>query len=187
MLVAAIVGLPLPLLPLHLLWINLVTDGLPALALVMDPPDGDALRRAPRAPAEPMLGRPEWTQIVVTGALEAAVVLGVFAWELRANGLDTARALAFDTLVVSELLRAFAARSPTKTLGQVGLFTNLRLVAVVAASLVLQLALHQIDWLIRLFQLPAMSFAERALPLLLGLIPVTALELAKLARARTPR
>ena len=77
-------------------------------------------------------------------------------------------------------------RSPTKTVGQVGLFTNLRLVAVIAASLVLQLALHQIDWLIRLFQLPAMSFAERALPLLLGLIPVTALELAKLARARTP-
>ena len=113
--------------------------------------------------------------------------LGVFAWALRANGLDTARALAFDTLVVSELLRAFAARSPTKTLGQVGLFTNLRLVAVIAASLVLQLALHQIDWLIRLFQLPALSFAERALPLLLGLIPVTALELAKLARARKPR
>lgn len=109
-------------------------------------------------------------------------MLGVFAWELRADGVDTARALAFDTLVVSELFRAFAARSPTKTVGQLGLFTNLRLVAVIAVSVVLQLGLHQIDWLIRLFQLPAMSLTERALPLLLGLIPVSALELAKIAR-----
>jgi Ca2+-transporting ATPase len=184
MLVAALVGLPLPLLPLHLLWINLITDGLPALALVMDPPDTDALRRPPRAPAEPLLGRQEWSWIVATGALEAAVVLGVFAWELRAAGVDTARALAFDTLVVSELFRAFAARSPTKLLGQLGVFTNLRLVAVVVASLALQIALHQFAWLIGLFQLPGMSFADRALPLLLGLIPVSALELSKLARRR---
>jgi len=182
MLAAAIIGLPLPLLPLHLLWINLITDGLPALALVMDPPDADALQRPPRAPAEPMLGRPEWTRIAATGALEAVVVLGMFAWELRASGVDNARALAFDTLVVSELLRAFAARSPTKLLGQVGIFTNLRLVAVVGASLLLQIALHQIPWLIGLFQLPRMSFADRLLPALLGLIPVTALELSKLAR-----
>src|SRR6185436_13869768 len=95
MLIAAVAGLPLPLLPLHLLWINLVTDGLPALALVMDPPDPDALRHPPRPPAEPMLGRPEWTGIVSTGALEAAVILGVFGWALAREGVDVARALAF--------------------------------------------------------------------------------------------
>jgi Ca2+-transporting ATPase len=182
MLVAAIAGLPLPLLPLQLLWINLITDGLPALALVMDPPDPDALRRPPRSPEEPMLGRREWTRTLVTGALEAAVVLGVFVWTLRREGEGAARALAFDTLVVSELCRAFAARSPTRLFAQVGVFTNLRLVAVVLLSLLFQLGLHEIPWLIRLFQLPDLSLLDRVLPLLLGLVPVSALELAKIAR-----
>ena len=182
MLATAVAGLPLPLLPLHLLWINLVTDGLPALALVMDPPDPDALRRPPRAPTEPMLGRPEWRRVAATGALEAAVVLGVYVWALRNEDIGVARALAFDTLVVSELLRAFAARSPTRLFGQVGVFTNLRLVAVVVLSLVFQLGLHEIPWLLRLFQLPDLSLVDRVLPLLLGLVPVSALELAKVAR-----
>ena len=118
MLVAALVGLPLPLLPLHLLWINLVTDGLPALALVMDPADDDALRRPPRPPAEPMLGRREWRGIVLTGALEAIVTLGVFVWALRRSSLVEARDLAFNTLVFSELFRAFAARSPGRCSGR---------------------------------------------------------------------
>jgi Ca2+-transporting ATPase len=184
MLAAAVAGLPLPLLPLHLLWINLVTDGLPALALVMDPPDPDALRRPPRSPAEPMLGRREWIGITAVGALEAAIVLGVFVWALRAADIGVARALAFDTLVVSELGRAFAARSPTRLFGQVGVFTNLRLIAVVAVSLLVQFGLHAIPALARLFQLTELPPSDRVLPLVLGLVPVTAVELAKLVRRR---
>ena len=181
MLIAAIIGLPLPLLPLQLLWINLVTDGLPALALVMDPPDPDALRRPPRSPAEPMLGRREWIGIVATGALEAGLVLGVFVWTLRHEDLGAARAVAFDTLVISELLRAFAARSPTRVFAQVGVFTNLRLVAVVLLSVVFQIGLHEVPGLTRLFQLPNLPLIDRVLPLVLGLVPVSVLELRKLA------
>jgi Ca2+-transporting ATPase len=184
MLAAAVAGLPLPLLPLHLLWVNLVTDGLPALALVMDPPDPDALRRPPRSPGEAMLGRPEWVGVMAVGALEAAIVLGVFVGALRTADVGVARALAFDTLVVSELFRAFASRSPTRLFGQVGVFTNLRLVAVVAVSLLVQFSLHQLPALGRLFQLPILSAGDRLLPLLLGLVPVTAVELGKLARRR---
>jgi Ca2+-transporting ATPase len=184
MLLSAVAGLPLPLLPLHLLWINLVTDGLPALALVMDPPDPDALRRPPRPPTEPMLGRPEWEGIIAAGALEAAVVLGAFVWMLGRADVAAARALAFDTLVFSELFRAFAARSPTRLFGQVGVFTNVRLVAVVVVSLLVQVGLHQIAPLLRLFDLAERTAAGWMLSLLLGLIPVTALELAKLARRR---
>jgi len=182
MLGAGVAGLPLPLLPLHLLWINLVTDGFPALALVMDPPDGDSLKRPPRPPAEPMLGRPEWTRVVATGVLEAAVVLGVFVWGLRDGDIRLARTLAFNTLVMSELFRAFAARSSTRLFGQVGVFTNLRLVGVVLASVLVQFALHQIPGLVRLFQLSDLSASHWAVALLLGLVPVSALELAKLAR-----
>jgi Ca2+-transporting ATPase len=184
MLVAGVAGLPLPLVPLQLLWINLVTDGFPALALVMDPPDPDALRRPPRPPSEPMLGRREWTGVVLIGVMEAGVTLGVFAWALRAHGLAEARDLAFNTLVFSELFRAFAARSPVKVFWQVGVFNNLRLVGVVIASVLVQFGIHQIAALARLFQIYDLPLAGRVLPLFLGLVPVTVLELRKLARGR---
>ncbi|HEY0711272.1 MAG TPA: cation-translocating P-type ATPase, partial [Polyangia bacterium] len=102
MLGAAFAGLPVPLLPLQILWINLATDGLPALALVMDPPADDVLRRRPRSPTEPMLGRVEWRSVVITGALQAAVTLAVFAWALETRNLVEARNLAFTTLVFGE-------------------------------------------------------------------------------------
>ena len=134
MLVAALGGLPLPLLPLHLLWINVVTDGLPALALVVDPPEDDVLQRPPRHPDEPMLGRAEWRFIITTGLLQAAATLGVFVWALNARDLSEARNLAFSVLVFGELFRAFAARSTTRVFWEVGAFTNVRLLGVVVFS-----------------------------------------------------
>jgi len=182
MLGAAAAGLPLPLLPLHLLWINLVTDGLPALALVMDPPDGDILRRPPRAPAEPILGRAEWLNIAWTGILQAAVTLGVFVWALRARDPGEARNLAFSTLVFGEIFRSFASRSPTRLLWEVGAFTNLRLLGVVVASALVQIGIHHIPGLEKLFQIGELSLADCAITVALGLVPVTALELTKLAK-----
>jgi P-type Ca2+ transporter type 2C len=182
MLVAGVAGLPLPLLPLHLLWINLATDGFPALALVMDPPEEDVLRRPPRAPSEPLLARREWTNIVWTGALQAAVTLGVFVWALRARGLDEARNLAFTTLVFGELFRSFASRSATKLFWEVGAFSNLRLLAVVVVSALVQIGIHHIPPLERLFQIRDLPMEDCALTLVLGLIPVTVLELSKLVR-----
>jgi len=186
MFAAALVGLPFPLLPLHLLWINLVTDGFPALALVTDPPDDDVLKRPPRRPQEPMLGRPEWTTIVVTGLLQAAVTLGVFVWALRTRDLAAARNLAFSTLVLGEVLRSFAARSTTRLLWEVGVFTNVRLLAVVLASIAAQLAIHHTPALQRLFHISALSFADCVLTLTLGLVPVSVLDLAKLVRRLRP-
>jgi Ca2+-transporting ATPase len=83
MLAATMIGLPLPLLPLHLLWINIVPDGLPALALVMDPTEDDVLERPPRNPREPILGSSQWSHILLTGLLQAVVTLSIFAWALR--------------------------------------------------------------------------------------------------------
>src|SRR5690606_497612 len=73
MLIAAAVGLPFPLLPLHLLWINLVNESLPGLALVVDPPDDDVLRDPPRDPKEPLIGRSEWLVIVGAALLQTGV------------------------------------------------------------------------------------------------------------------
>jgi Ca2+-transporting ATPase len=182
MLGAAVVGLPLPLLPVHLLWINLVTDGLPALALAMDPAAADVMQRPPRAPDEPMLGRREWLATAVMGLLEGGLVLAVFAWALSARDLAWARGTAFTTLVFCELFRSFAARSRTRLLWEVGPFTNFRLVAVVTVSVLIQIALYEIPATERLFQIRALSLRECAFLLLVGLVPVSAIEVAKLLR-----
>jgi Ca2+-transporting ATPase len=182
MLVASAVGWPLPLLPLHLLWINLVTDGLPALALVMDPTDADAMVRPPRRPDEAMLGRGEWSNVLFTGVLQTAVTLSVFAWALRHGGVMEARNLAFSVLVFGELFRSFASRSTTRLFWEVGAFGNLPLLAVVVASTLLQLTIHQLPPTQALFQIHALSVFDCALTLGAGLVPVTVLELIKLAR-----
>jgi Ca2+-transporting ATPase len=182
MLAAAIAGLPLPLLPLQLLWINVVTDGLPALALIVDPVEDDVLRRPPRHPDEPMLGRDQWRFIVGTGLLLAAVTLGVFVWALRARHIAEARNLAFSVLVFGELFRAFAARSTTQMFWEVGVFTNMPLLAVVSGSTLLQLGLHYVPAAGSAFGIAPLSVGDRSLTLLAALVPVTAIELFKLAR-----
>jgi Ca2+-transporting ATPase len=189
MLAAGVAGLPLPLLPLHLLWINLVTDGFPALALVMDPPDRDVMAAPPRHPDEPMLGRPQWLRIALVGALEAAVALGLYDWALRSRNLEEARALTFSMLVFAELFRAFAARSPTRVLWELGAFTNARLVAAVVFSVIAQLAILSMPATQALFRIGAIPAIDVALALALGLVPVTVLEVSKLVRRRrgTPK
>ena len=125
--------------------------------------------------------------IGLTGLLEATVTLGVFAWALQARDLTEARNLAFSVLVFGELFRAFAARSQTRLFWEVGAFTNLRLLGVVAVSIFLQLGLHHIPWTQALFQVGDLPLDDCALALGLGLIPVSVLELAKLAhRAMRP-
>jgi Ca2+-transporting ATPase len=173
MLGASVAGMPLPLLPLQLLWINLLTDGLPALALVTDPPDSDVLARPPRRPDEKMLGRRQWSFIVTTGVLMAAIVLGAFTWGLHHGDLKRARSLAFSVIVFDELLRSFSARSETKIFWEVGAFTNLRLLGVVAGSMVVQLVV---------LCATGASPATIAIALACGATLVTLLEVAKLVR-----
>ncbi len=180
MFLASVAGLPLPLVPLQLLWINLVTDGLPALALVMDPTTEDVLHRPPRRPDENILGRAEWRNIVWTGALQGAVTLSVFYWALKNRDVLEARNLAFSVLVFGEVLRSFASRSRTKLFWEVGAFGNLRLVAVVVVTMLVQLTIHHMAFTRSLFDIGELSMADCLLSLLIGFIPVSVLELGKL-------
>ncbi len=181
---ASVIGLPIPLTPLQLLWINLVTDGFPALALVMDPADPDLLERPPRPPAEAILGKSQWINILLTGTLQAIVTISAFQWALGSHGLADARNMAFSVIVFIELLRSFAARSDELLFWEMGAFSNLRLLAVVIASVALQITIHHLPWTERLFGISPISMPECLGGLLLGLIPVTALELYKLVRRR---
>ena len=186
MLAASLLGLPMPLLPLHLLWINLVTDGLPALALVMDPPQPGVLDRPPRPAGEAMLGRAQWTRILWVGALEAVLVLAVFLVKLEGGDIGVARSFAFSTLVFCELFRAFAARSRSLIYWQVGAFTNLHLIAVVALSALVQVSLGHVPFARSFLRIEALAGADIALCIGVGLVPVTVMEIAKLLQKPAP-
>ncbi|MFA5015997.1 MAG: heavy metal translocating P-type ATPase [Methylobacter sp.] len=184
MLVAVLLGWPLPLLPLHLLWINLVTDGFAALALSTDPIDPDVLSRPPRHSQSALLNRDLLKLTLFTGLLAASVTLGVFAYELHiiGSGLEHARDAAFTALVITGLLRSFGARSEQRTLWQIGLFSNLRLFLVVAVSFTLQLAIHHVPMLQTLFQIEPVSLHQCAAWIGVGFIPLIVLELRKVIR-----
>ena len=183
MFVAAVLGWPLPLLPMHLLWINLVTDGLPALALATDPIDPGVLTRPPRRPDAQLLDWRFVQRVVGVGCLTAGVALSAFAWEWsRDQNLAHARDAAFSVLVMAELCRAFGARSATRTVWQVGCVSNPQLVVIVLASLALQCALHALPPLQGLFGTTPVSLSHYGAWLLLGSIPLLVVELAKVVR-----
>ncbi|MFZ5843595.1 MAG: cation-translocating P-type ATPase [Pseudomonadota bacterium] len=178
MFAAVLLGLPLPLLPLHLLWINLVTDGLPALALVTDPVAKNVMARPPRNPGEPILDRAQWRRIAATGVMQAAVALSVFVWALQHRELAEARNLAFSTLVFAELLRALSARSELP-FWHVDWLSNMRLLGIITISMVVQIGIHHIPFTQVLLGLHAISAADCALALLVACIPLLVLEGAK--------
>jgi Ca2+-transporting ATPase len=183
---AVILGWPLPLLPIQLLWINFATDGLPALALVLDPADPDVLRRPPRPPGTEIADRAFLMQMLTSALLVAAATIGAFLYGLSAGGsVERARTYAFSVLVIAEVLRAFAARSPTFTLWEVGALSNARLAAVVAVTVGVQLWSHRSGALERFLHTGALDLRESAATLFVGALPVTALECAKLIRRAT--
>ncbi|MBC8070290.1 MAG: cation-transporting P-type ATPase, partial [Deltaproteobacteria bacterium] len=184
MLFAAAVGWPLPLLPLQLLWLNIMCEPLPGIALAIDPADDDVMRRPPRAPGTPLLDRTAWTHIAWVSLLHAAVAMAAYAWAHQRGDLELARTLAFATLVFGVLLRAFAARHPRKLLWEVGWSRNLTLLAVVALSVGMQIALHTVPLLREWFGLAELSLQQLAAALALGFVPVSVVELTKLLLRR---
>jgi P-type Ca2+ transporter type 2C len=182
------VGLPLPLLAAHLLWINLVTDALPALTLIADPLSPNIMQRKPRKSTERIMGRAEWGRIIWVGLLEAAVVLGLYWYLLRTQDEAHARNLIFTTIVFSQMLRAFGARSSTRIFWSVGAFSNLWLLGVVVVTGLLQISLHYIPLAQTVFGLRPLSFSDFLIILPVAFIPITVIELRKLvlgARAGT--
>lgn len=184
MTVSVLLGLPLPLLPVQLLWINLVTDGLPALCLATDPIDPDVMRRGPRQRQDRLADRRFLGTLLLTASLTAGVTLAVYLASLPRFGEDMARAHAFSTLVFAELLRSLGARSATRTVWETGLLSNLRLLLVVAATLAIQALAPHIPWISELFRMPAMPMGHCAVLLLLAAFPLLVLEGVKVASRR---
>lgn len=177
-------GLPMPLAPIHLLWINLVTDGLPALALATDPLDPDAMKQPPRPRTEALTDRGFLLGLGATGLLTAGVAFAVYLYGLTYQDEALARTSAFATLVYAEMLRAFGARSATKTIVELGLFSNAKLAVMVAVAFLFQPWTHHNQALGAFFQTTTMSWAHCFALLAVGAIPFAVLELIKLWRRR---
>jgi P-type Ca2+ transporter type 2C len=145
------------------------------------------MKRPPRHSQEPILGRPEWSAIAFTAVLQTIATLGIFTWALQSRDLVEARNLAFTVIVFGELFRSFASRSTQRLFWEVGVFSNLTLLAVVTVSVLAQLAMHHIPAMEDLFQIGQLSLADCALSLLVGLLPVSVIETSKLVRRRLHR
>ena len=182
MTICVVIGLPTPLLPIHLLWINLVTDGLPALCLATDPIDPDVMKRHPRRRSERITDGGFLGTMLLTGMLTAGVSFAVYLYGLKTETPELARTHAFAVLVFAELLRSFGARSESKPVWRISLFTNLNLAIVVSVSFGLQVWSHHNVILGRFLKTSSMSLADCVLLLAMGAIPLMVLELAKVAR-----
>jgi Ca2+-transporting ATPase len=178
----ALVGTPLPLLPIHLLWINVVTDGLPALALAADRPDPAAMVVPPRPAGAPLLDPGFLRTMVLTAALSGGVTLAAFEYGLCHGGPELARTLAFATLVSEELIRAYGARSETQPLWRLPALSNPTLAAVVAASLLLQPWLVPLPGYAALFHVAPLPWGTAALVWAWAAVPLAVLELRKALR-----
>jgi Ca2+-transporting ATPase len=164
MLLAALLGLPLPLLPIQILWLNLVTDGFPALALGFDPPAPDIMERPPRHPGESIFSRGLAGKILKRGLGIGLFTVGVFVLALRAGaGIERARTMAFTVLVMQQLFYVFECRSETRPVFAVGLFSNLYLLMAAALSWAMQLAALYHPFLKLVFRTETLQGSEWAI------------------------
>jgi Ca2+-transporting ATPase len=186
---AMLLGMPIPLRPVHLLWLNLVSDGAPALALGVEKGDKDIMRHPPRPPKEPVINRDMAIGIGVIAVVDMIAVLAVFYLALQRypSSLETAQTIAFVTLCTSELLRAFTARSEYNSIFAIGVFSNKWMNLAVLASFALVLVVVYAPFLNPFFDTVPLSLEQWALMLPFFFASPIAMELVKLYfRRRAP-
>jgi P-type Ca2+ transporter type 2C len=188
MFVAALAGWPVPLLPIQILWVNIVTDGLPALALGMDPVDPNIMARPPRPPDEPVITPGRAGLILAQGALIAFCALAAFLFVhfvenkgiITDANLGRARTAALFALAAGQLFHALNCRSQKESLFKLGFFGNRKLIAACGISLLIQGAINYIPFTQRIFRLEPLNLLDMAVIVALSSLPLWVMELAKL-------
>ena len=185
MLVATLFGWPAPLAAIQILWLNLITDGLPALALGLEPPEGDLMRRPPRPPREPVLTRREGVTIALHGAVVAGAILAAFLVAFRGDQgrLSHARTITFCVAAFSQLLFAFACRSRRRTAWECGLATNPTLLAAVTVAGLLQVSVVTLPFARPVFEVGGEIGIEWAFAAVVSCLPLAVVEACKLLTA----
>jgi Ca2+-transporting ATPase len=159
MLAAPLIGMPLPLLPLQILWINLVTDGLPGLAMTVEAAEPNIMARPPFHPKENIFGRGMGRDIIWIGLILAAVSLGMGYWAWN-SGNPAWQTMIFTTVTLSQMGNAMALRSDRESLFKLGLFSNKLLLGSVVLTVILQMAVIYLPFLQGIFKTQALSMSD---------------------------
>ena len=181
---APLLGLPVPLLPIQLLWINLVTDGLPALALSVEPEEGDVMKRPPRHPRESIFAHGLGLHAIWVGVLMAGITLAVQAWAMK-SGNGHWQTMVFTVLCLTQLGHVLAIRSEKESLFKVGLFSNKYLLGAVLLTFALQMATLYVPFLNPIFKTKPLSFQDLLLIVALSSVVFFAVEIEKLLKRRS--
>jgi len=183
---APFLGLPIPLLPIHILWINIVTDGLPGLALAAEPSEPQVMKRPPRHPQESMFARGLGISIIWVGLLMGLVCIATQSWAITA-GMDRWQTMVFTVLCLSQLGNALAIRSERESLFKQGLLSNKPLLATLVLTVALQMATIYVPLLNPVFHTAPLTLDELLLTLVLSSIVFFAGEAEKLLRRARSR
>ncbi len=184
--VAPLLGLPIPLLPIHILWMNLVTDGLPALALSAEPAEDDVMKRPPRPPKESIFAHGLGLHALWVGILMAVLALGTEYWTLKTGAHW--RTMVFTVLCLTQLGHAMAIRSEKASLFQIGIFSNKYLLGAVMLTFALQMAVVYVPFLNPIFKTVPLSGFELMLSIGISCVVFVAVEIEKLIRrSKSPK
>jgi len=182
MFLASLLGLPLPLLPIQILWVNLATDSLPALALGVEPAEPGGMERPPRPPSEGVITKRIASVMLMQGTVIGLLTLGAFVFEYFVMGgsVERARVVAFSTTIFAQNVHAFNVRSNRYSVFKLGLFTNPWLLVAFGVVILSELAVIYVPFLQPIFKTMPLGAQDWALVVTLGLMPLVVVEIIKL-------
>ena len=175
---APFLGLPIPLLPIHILWINLVTDGLPGLAFAAEPAEPGIMQRAPRPPEENIFAHGMWQHILWVGLFVGGVSIATLAWAISRD-VSYWQTMVFTVLTVSQLFHSLAVRSESVSLFRIGLLSNLPMLGAVMLTLILQMVVVYTPALNSIFHTQPLPMFDLAVCLALSSLVLFAVEIEK--------
>ena len=172
-------GLPIPLLPIHILWINLVTDGLPGLALAVEPEERDVMRRPPRPPGESVFAHGMWQHIIWCGLTMGLVCLATQAWAMSTGRVESWQTMVFTVLTLSQLGHVLAIRTELTPLVSSRFFANGAMLAAVGATFALQFLVIYAPPLNPIFKTVPLSAADLAICIAISGVVAVLVEIEK--------
>ena len=175
---APFLGLPIPLLPIHILWINLVTDGLPGLALTAESAEPGLMNRKPRPPGESIFSHGMWQHIIWVGLFIGGISIAAMAWAISREVVYW-QTIVFTVLTLSQLFHSVAVRSASASLFQIGLFTNLPMLGAVILTFILQLGVIYLPVLNSIFHTQPLPLFDLMVCILLSAAVLVAVEIEK--------